>query len=377
MRVFTFMRVVSGLRVVGKHCTRVAMTKWAYYNEVDQQKSAWIRELIKAKVVTDGEVDQRDIRLVAADDVRGFRRVHWFAGIGVWDYALNLAGWEDREVWTGSCPCPSFSAAGKGFGFADSRHLWPEWNRLICECRPGTIFGEQVAAAIGHGWLDLVSTDLEAQEYAVAAAVLGAHSVGAPHIRQRLYFCAHAATARCGEGRSVEAGNGGAARLEPSGLCDAGNGSNFNGRLPSHGDLQRSGEQRLLAGDYGTGELLYADSSRCETQRKGGKRTRECKETGLSSPTGGHGDTAQRVQPMCGSASGIARHAALTGSTRGFWADCDWWYGRDGKWRPIEPGVFPLAHGASNRVFKLRGYGDAIIPQVAEAFIRSATEALF
>jgi hypothetical protein len=55
----------------------------------------------------------------------------------VWSYALRLAGWpDDRPVWTGSCPCGPFSVAGKKLGFADPRHLWPEWFRLIGECRP-------------------------------------------------------------------------------------------------------------------------------------------------------------------------------------------------------------------------------------------------
>ena len=86
----------------------------AYYNEIDPQKAQWIRELIKAKVIADGEVDERDIKLVQPEDVRGFTQCHWFAGIGVWSYSLRLAGWPDsRPVWTGSCPCPSFSCAGK------------------------------------------------------------------------------------------------------------------------------------------------------------------------------------------------------------------------------------------------------------------------
>jgi DNA (cytosine-5)-methyltransferase 1 len=67
-------------------------------------------------------------------------------------------------VWTGSCPCPSFSAAGKGEGFDDARHLWPDWARLIRECKPPVIFGEQADDAIGYGWLDLVQTDLEAAD---------------------------------------------------------------------------------------------------------------------------------------------------------------------------------------------------------------------
>ena len=166
----------------------------AYYNEYDEHKAAWLRELIAAGLICDGDVDERSIHDVSPDDLRGYTQCHFFAGIGVWSYSLRLAGWpDDRECWTGSCPCPSFSAAGKGEGFDDARHLWPVWMPLIRERRPPVVFGEQADGAIGHGWLDLVSTDLEASSYAVGAAVLGACSVGAPHRRQRLYFVAHAA----------------------------------------------------------------------------------------------------------------------------------------------------------------------------------------
>src|SRR5215471_7406564 len=125
-----------------------------YYNEMDPQKAAWLRELIKAGVIAPGEVDERSITDVEPDDLVGYAQCHFFAGIGVWSYALRLAGWpDDRPVWTGSCPCPSFSVAGKGRGFADPRHLWPAWYRLIRQCRPRTVFGEQADGAIGHGWL--------------------------------------------------------------------------------------------------------------------------------------------------------------------------------------------------------------------------------
>ena len=159
----------------------------AFYNEIDPFKAEVLREAIKAGVIAPGDVDERSITDVTPADLLGYTQCHFFAGGGFWSLALRQAGWpDDREVYTGSCPCPSFSAAGKGRGFADPRHLWPEWFRLIHECRPASIFGEQVAAAIGHGWLDLVQTDLEAQEDAVGKAVFGAASVGAPHIRQRL-----------------------------------------------------------------------------------------------------------------------------------------------------------------------------------------------
>lgn len=174
----------------------------AYYNEHDPQKAAWLRDLIRAGAITDGDVDERSIADVRPDDLRGYERCHFFAGVGAWDYALDLAGWSG-PVWTGSCPCPSFSAAGKGQGFDDPRHLWPHWYRLIRESRPPVCFGEQVDAAIGHGWLDLVSTDLENEAYSIGAAVLGACSVGAPHRRQRLYFVGHANGARR-EARHIE-----------------------------------------------------------------------------------------------------------------------------------------------------------------------------
>jgi DNA (cytosine-5)-methyltransferase 1 len=165
----------------------------AYYNEFEPFAAAWLRELIKAGLIADGEVDERDIREVQPDDLKGFTQHHFFAGIGVWSYALRAAGWpDDAGVWTGSCPCQSFSAAGKRLGFDDSRHLWPAWFSLIQECKPVVVFGEQVASKNGLAWLDVVSADLEGTGYAVGAADLCAAGFGAPHIRQRLWFVADA-----------------------------------------------------------------------------------------------------------------------------------------------------------------------------------------
>jgi DNA (cytosine-5)-methyltransferase 1 len=265
-----------------------------YYNELDHFAAAWLRELIKAGHIVDGVVDERSIEEVQAHELKEYAQCHFFAGIGGWSYALRLAGWpDDRLVWTGSCPCPSFSAAGKGQGFRDARHLWPYWFRLIRECRPATIFGEQVDDAIGHGWIDLVQTDLEAENYAVGKAVLGAASVGAPHIRQRLYFVADSELDRRHDGRRL------------SGICDAGNAGNQKAK--------RSSIQRETEG-------------------------------------------------LCDA---------------NFWRDARWIPCRDGKSRPVEPGTFPLAHGVTNRVGRLRGYGNAIVPQVAEAFIRTFLDTNF
>lgn len=198
-----------------------------YYNEHDAGAAAWLAELVDEGLIPHGPIDTRDIRDVRANDVRGYAQCHFFAGIAGWPLALQLAGWGDRPVWTGSCPCQPFSSAGKRQGAKDERHLWPEFHRLIRECRPQTIFGEQVASsevvgsqleaafviAVQRGdyaranklarrlaqspsfhywrrWVDGVRADLEAEDYAFRAGVLGAHSVGSPNIRQRLFWLA-------------------------------------------------------------------------------------------------------------------------------------------------------------------------------------------
>src|SRR5574343_834595 len=159
-----------------------------YYNEHDPFAAAWLRELILAGHIGFGIVDERSIEDVTPADLDGFTQCHFFAGIGVWSHALRRAGWDDsRPVWTGSCPCQPFSAAGKRGGTADERHLWPAWVHLIEQCRPGVVFGEQVEA---YDWLDLVQSDLEGAGYAVGAVGLAAGGLGAPHIRQRLFFVA-------------------------------------------------------------------------------------------------------------------------------------------------------------------------------------------
>ena len=179
----------------------------AYYNEHDPYAAQWLRNLIAAGHIAPGEVDERSILDVKPSDLAGFTQCHFFAGIGVWSYALRRAGWpDDRSVWTGSCPCQPFSVAGMAGGFSDERHLWPAWFHLIEQRRPGVVFGEQVEAAIRHGWLDLVQSDMEGIGYAFAAAGIPAAGVGAPHIRQRLWFVADALERGRHQGRAESGG---------------------------------------------------------------------------------------------------------------------------------------------------------------------------
>ena len=161
----------------------------AYYNEIDRYCCDWLSNLMDAELITPGRIDDRSIVDVRPDDLDGYERAHFFAGIGGWDHALNLSGWRG-QVWTGSCPCQPFSTAGQKRGLHDERHLWPFFCNLILERRPSVIFGEQVARKAGYEWMSGVRTDLESNSYAVGAANLCAAGVGKWHRRQRLYWFA-------------------------------------------------------------------------------------------------------------------------------------------------------------------------------------------
>jgi DNA (cytosine-5)-methyltransferase 1 len=321
----------------------------AFYNENDPLAAAWLRGLADSGSITEGTVCDESIERISGAALHGFERVHFFAGIGGWDYALKLAGWPtDREVWTGSCPCQPFSGAGKMRGEADERHLWPEMRRLIGECRPATIFGEQVASKLGREWLDGVFADLEAMGYRVAGADLCAAGVGAPHIRQRLYWVADA------ELRGRER----ITKQHSTGILET---------------VDGKGEPREPTGTHSTSTGGVADRE-CECERLQG-----------FSGDGNRGCEPGRVGSQKTGSAGAGR---ATG-----WDGFDIIPCYDGKQRRIESGTFPLAHGIPRgvvsdcnidlayalstgeaRKMRLKGYGNAIVPQVAAAFIRAFRE---
>lgn len=265
-----------------------------YYNEWDKGAANWLRELIANKLIPYGYVDERSITEVTPRDLEGFTQCHFFAGIGGWSRALQLAGVpETTRLWTGSPPCQPFSRAGKQKGKFDERHLAPTFLKLVSACKPPMLFGEQVAKAIETGWLDDLHEELEREGYSVGAAVLSCDIVGAPHKRDRLFFGAinELANTYCNEYLSKIAGSN--ATENGSETC--------NGEeITSAGKFIRTSEDVLRFCDSGT-------------------------------------------EYLC----------------------------RDGKKRIVEPTIPLLADGVSSTMGRLRGYGNAIVPQVGALFIES------
>ena len=321
----------------------------AYYNEVNPHAAQWLRNLIAADLIADGDVDERDIKDVRADDLVGYTQCHFFAGIGGWSYALRLAGWpDDRPVWTGSCPCQPFSAAGRKKGMQDERHLWPVWFNLIRERRPVTVFGEQVEAAINHGWLDLVCDDLEGEGYAVGAVGLPAACVGAPHIRQRLWFVADSDDERS------------QGRLGSQCACQCAAGT--DGVDYGVADTAIPGREERRTVETGDGR----DTAREQSERflqagsMGDAPCERCEKTGI------YGARPAKRSACASAGTGNADQSP--------WSGADWIYCRDQRWRPVEPGIVPMAHGISGRMGALQAYGNAIVPQVAAEVIRAYME---
>lgn len=393
----------------------------AFYNEIDPYAAQWLRNLIAAGHIAPGVVDERSIEDISPDELSEFTQCHFFAGVGAWSLALRRAGWpDDRPVWTGSCPCQPFSAAGQGAGFTDARHLWPSFAWLIANAKPTVVFGEQVASKAVGPWVDLVHADLETLGYAFGAIPFPSAGVGAPHIRDRLYWVGDSYESRSQRfsGDDCAAGGAGPKRsASPSGMPD--------GLADSEGLRRREGIENAAGGTKRAGtEKTFGRSSFDSNVSTLGLGNADCKPAwgnpGAAhakkiehGPKGGNcdgfgdaGSSFLRVADADCKCEGSSRHPSgagdfsggistpnrLPGPVNGFWRGADWLGCRDDRFRPVEPGSFPLVArpaagmgsvqpGLSrlygrNKTGRLKAYGNAINAEAAHEFIAAYLDGL-
>lgn len=126
---------------------------------------------------------------------------YWPNSIPYYDIRqTDFSIWRGKiDVLTGGFPCQPYSVAGKQLGKEDDRHLWPEMLRAIREVKPTWVVGENVSGLVswnGGMVFDEVQADLEAEGYEVQPFLLPAAGVGAPHRRYRIWFIAYSESKR-------------------------------------------------------------------------------------------------------------------------------------------------------------------------------------
>ena len=209
------------------------------------------------------------------------------------------------DIITGGYPCQPFSVAGSQRGEKDKRHLWPEMFRLVKECKPTWVIGENVSGHIKLG-LDTVLQDLESEGYTVRAFSISASSVGANHQRERVWIIAYANMENTRQhGRRIE--------------------STWNTESFGSGtseETQWSTNSNKINGS-GEGATLVGESSDTNSQRLQGRRPeQQLRKDETERPTSWDG----------------------------------WW--------EFEPDVGRVANGIPKRVDRLKGLGNSLVPAI-------------
>jgi DNA (cytosine-5)-methyltransferase 1 len=330
----------------------------AYYNEIDAAAGAVLRELIDRNVIMPGDVDSRSIKDVQPGDLAGYTQCHFFAGGGLWSVAARLAGWPDeRPLWTGSCPCQPFSAAGKQLGTDDPRHLWPDFHRLISACRPAVVMGEQVAGSAGYDWFDGVRSDLESEGYQGRAVDIPACAVDAPHQRNRLYWIANLAN-------DDERGERGHDR-DPRGATN----TSQTAARSENGDTAERTHDARGSRIFGNTEGIGWREGRPEHELRGGRDAVASADVQLQPGADSRGCTG-RPEGALGQAKQRAAAQRPLLRNGSWWADAEWIVSPlDGKARRAKSGIPFLVDGLPGRVDLWRVGGNAIVPILAAEVI--------
>jgi len=252
---------------------------------------------------------------------------------------------------TGGFPCQPFSVAGKQRGKDDNRYLWPEMLRVIQEAKPAWIIGENVAGIVNLA-LDQVCADLEGQGYEVEPIIVPACAVDAPHRRDRVWIVGHS-------------------KLD-----------GLTASKTSGGLLDKSEEQRGKVKEWESSGASCASSDVADTISLSERSAHGSKEWGCV--RGWQDEDISQRNEMGSNSSDSRENVADSVSERGCSGNSEREYAEDAgqssrdsrdnsrgvaTWL-AEPNVGRVANGIPNRSHRLKGLGNAIVPQVASEIIR-------
>ena len=268
---------------------------------------------------------------------------HW-PNVPITEDVKELANDPERlvpycDILTAGYPCQPFSVAGKQRGTEDDRHIWPYIFRIVASKRPTWCVFENVYGHLGMG-LDEVLHDLESEGYATRTFIVPASGVGARHKRDRLWIVAHTtgngctqweATGRKGsENQQVQQPSFWSEPVGPSKdvANTEGKQSTPNDNRGEQGAVSKPQQIQPRGSDSGS-YVAYTSSKRGSS--------------GLSGQDEGQEGLTEELNNRS--------HRCGWGQTESIWA--------------VEPDVGRVAHGIPRRMDRLKGLGNAIVPQIA------------
>jgi len=302
----------------------------------------------------------------------------------------DFAGHEfgEFDLLAGGYPCQPFSVAGSRKGKDDIRHLWPEVHRIIRNVRPRVVFLENVTGHLSLGFSDVLG-DLASCGYDAEWDCIPAAAVGAPHRRDRVFIVAtkrtesmadtydsgrvyrqtskHATEAREHAQRELGASSTNVAYAH-SQRRDFRRANAISKYLPNrdgNNSLAERERHEQQSGVASSGAPRRTKEDVADTSSKSSdgsnNHTRECL---ASRPSTKLGDSSGQTNVADTYGAGCEKqHAATVTNRPGHSARSINSFRR--KW-PAEPNVGRVAHGVPNRVDRLKGLGNAVVPQVAE-----------
>lgn len=281
---------------------------------------------------------------------------------------VKLINWSEVpnvDIIAGGYPCQPFSTAGKRKGKEDPRHLWPYVLDAIRAIRPRYALMENVRGHLTLGFGDVLA-DLASCGYSAEWQIISAASVGAPHRRDRLFFVAYPDSERSHR-TEVNSTEGRQSALVDSARCGEAmaDSDDARDRAPER-NMERERSARFVFGDNSLDGISGRSSTMADST---GRRLKErqpesetTEDTRLGSYEVGTMANANGEQlGQHGPSSDAASESRQRHNQRSRQETDDF-----GEWWKTEPGMGRVAHGVPARVDKLRGLGNAVVPQVAE-----------